>query len=435
MLAYDRQGAFISSYTVASGGGGSLTTAWQQRSGTVTLPGNATTVRAELFDYMTDGWVAVDDVSLTGATVTKYYYLGSQRVAMRQGGVLTYLHGDHLGSASLATNASGAKVGEQRSPVFQAHLPYGGTRSGGMPTDRQFTGQRRESSLGFYDFVARQFDPTLGRFLQADTIVPNPANPQSLNRYSYTLGNPLKYVDYNGHNPFLAVLLGAGLAYMGGRVAGEIAVAKIPILDRYHRDNIGGTLVTNLSDVIQREAASHSVDPILIGAVLRLEGAATERRMLTLLPGAQPGLISNMAEGAQSILPESFSGSFIRFGDQASLGPAQMQLRRARELEEMGYVTPKRSDMARRAALLNGETSVEYVAGMLRYVSDQLQTIPGYTDLSSEMQQRLTLIAYNWGWTPDFTVEITKRGFWSMIEDSKCDNQTLDDFLRWRSQQ
>ena len=51
---------------------------------------------------MTDGWVAVDDVSLTGPTVTKYYYyLGGQRVAMRQGGVLTYLHGDPLGSASL----------------------------------------------------------------------------------------------------------------------------------------------------------------------------------------------------------------------------------------------------------------------------------------------------------------------------------------------
>ena len=56
-----------------------------------------------------------------------------------------------------------------------------------------------EALLGFYDYVARQFDPTLGRFLQADTIVPNPANPQSLNRYSYTLGNPLRYTDPSGH--------------------------------------------------------------------------------------------------------------------------------------------------------------------------------------------------------------------------------------------
>ena len=148
---------------------------------------------------MTDGWVAMDDVSLTGPTVTKYYYLGGQRVAMRQGGVLTYLHGDHLGSASLATNASGAKVSEQR------YLPYGGTRSGSMPTDRSprlrgtYTGQRREASLGFYDYVARQYDPALGRFLQADTIIPDPANPQSLNRYAYVLNNPLRYTDPSGH--------------------------------------------------------------------------------------------------------------------------------------------------------------------------------------------------------------------------------------------
>ncbi|OQA14561.1 MAG: hypothetical protein BWY63_03136 [Chloroflexi bacterium ADurb.Bin360] len=113
------------------------------------------------------------------------YTLGTQRVAMRQGGVLTYLHGDHLGSASLATDVSGAKVSEQH------YLPYGGTRSGEMPTDRQYTGQRREASLGFYDYVARQYDPTLGRFLQADTIIPDPANPQSLNRYSYVLNSPL----------------------------------------------------------------------------------------------------------------------------------------------------------------------------------------------------------------------------------------------------
>ena len=131
----------------------------------------------------------------TGSIVTKYYTLGSQRVAMRQGSTLTYLHGDHLGSASLATNASGGKVSEMR------YTPYGGTRSGSMPTDRQFTGQRRESGLGLYDYNARFYDPLLGRFLQADTIVPNPANPQSLNRYAYVLNNPLRYTDVSGHYP------------------------------------------------------------------------------------------------------------------------------------------------------------------------------------------------------------------------------------------
>ncbi len=39
----------------------------------------------------------------------------------------------------------------------------------------------------------------LGRFTQPDTLVPEPGNPQALNRYAYTLNNPLKYTDPSGH--------------------------------------------------------------------------------------------------------------------------------------------------------------------------------------------------------------------------------------------
>jgi hypothetical protein len=46
---------------------------------------------------------------------------------------------------------------------------------------------------------ARWYDPYLARWLSADTLVPDPANPQSLNRYTWVLGNPLKYRDPSGH--------------------------------------------------------------------------------------------------------------------------------------------------------------------------------------------------------------------------------------------
>ena len=36
--------------------------------------------------------------------------------------------------------------------------------------------------------------------LSPDTIVPDPKNPQSLNRYSYVLNNPLNYTDPTGHS-------------------------------------------------------------------------------------------------------------------------------------------------------------------------------------------------------------------------------------------
>jgi len=100
-----------------------------------------------------------------------------------------------LGSTSLTANSSGGKVAELR------YHPWGGTRytSGTTPTARRFTGQIEDAAIGLYFYNARYYDSALGRFIQADTIVPSPANPQSLNRYSYVLNSPLKYTDPTGH--------------------------------------------------------------------------------------------------------------------------------------------------------------------------------------------------------------------------------------------
>ncbi|MBU1879441.1 MAG: hypothetical protein KJ734_10870 [Chloroflexi bacterium] len=132
------------------------------------------------------------------STVTKYYYFGGKRVAMRQGSTLYFLHGDHLGSTSLLTNSSGQKVTNSDTWYY----PYGEMRSSSSNplTDYRFTGQRFESMIGgLYDYGARFYDPLLGRFVSADTVVPGAGNPQALNRYSYVLNNPLKYTDPTGN--------------------------------------------------------------------------------------------------------------------------------------------------------------------------------------------------------------------------------------------
>ncbi|MBU0493168.1 MAG: hypothetical protein KKA73_26840, partial [Chloroflexi bacterium] len=67
-------------------------------------------------------------------------------------------------------------------------------------TARRFTGQLEESTIGLYDYGARFYDPLLGRFVSADTVVPEPGNPQAFNRYSYVLNNPLRYTDPSGHS-------------------------------------------------------------------------------------------------------------------------------------------------------------------------------------------------------------------------------------------
>src|SRR3972149_4748147 len=147
----------------------------------------------------------------TGQTWKVYYpsaalragFAGAQRLAVREltasSDTLYYLHSDPLGSTSLTTNATGGWVGEMK------YLPYGSPRpgypTGSVPTERRFTGQRsEEATLGsLYDYGARFYSPVVGRFLSADSIVPQVENPQAWNRYSYTVNNPPKYTDPSGH--------------------------------------------------------------------------------------------------------------------------------------------------------------------------------------------------------------------------------------------
>ena len=139
---------------------------------------------------------------------------------MRKGGVVYYLLGDHLGSTSLVLNADGTVHSQAR------YYPYGGTRwtAGTLPTDYRFTGQRRESGLGLYQMGARWYDPALGRWISPDTIVPDPLNPQSLNRYAYVYNRPLVYIDRDGHFPWPIV----GVVIGGIVVGGIVGVAITP---------------------------------------------------------------------------------------------------------------------------------------------------------------------------------------------------------------
>jgi len=46
---------------------------------------------------------------------------------------------------------------------------------------------------------ARFYDSYINRFISPDSIIPQPANPQSFNRYSYVYNRPLVAVDTSGH--------------------------------------------------------------------------------------------------------------------------------------------------------------------------------------------------------------------------------------------
>ncbi|MDE3091100.1 MAG: RHS repeat-associated core domain-containing protein, partial [Chloroflexota bacterium] len=133
---------------------------------------------------------------VTSGAVTKYYYFGAQRVAMRTSAGVTYLHSDHLGSTSVAVDASGALQSRQ------TYYAFGGMRTSDVApitslTDYSYTGQKLDSD-GLMYYNARYYDAAIGRFLQPDSIIPNQFNPQSLNHYAYVRNNPVRYTDPTG---------------------------------------------------------------------------------------------------------------------------------------------------------------------------------------------------------------------------------------------
>jgi RHS repeat-associated protein len=130
----------------------------------------------------------------TNVSNTSYYWFAGWRIAMRSSAGLSYLYADKLGSTMVTT---GTVISDER------YTPWGTARdmSQQAAVPYRYTGQREEAALGLYDYGARWYDPSIGRFIQADTIVPEPANPQNLNRYSYALNNPLKYTDPTGYDP------------------------------------------------------------------------------------------------------------------------------------------------------------------------------------------------------------------------------------------
>src|SRR5262249_22639107 len=70
---------------------------------------------------------------------------------------------------------------------------------------RGFTGHEMDDELGLVNMNERLYDPVLGRFMTADTVVEDIAG-QGLNHYAYVKNNPLTYVDPTGHRSLRSLL-------------------------------------------------------------------------------------------------------------------------------------------------------------------------------------------------------------------------------------
>jgi RHS repeat-associated protein len=124
-----------------------------------------------------------------------------------------YLHKDHLGSINTITNEQGKIIEKlyfdawgKRQSIDKAFWLHAVQNEAALTltsilniTTRGYTGHEHIDHADIIHMNGRIYDPTLGRFLQADPHIQAPKNSQSYNRYSYVLNNPLSYTDPSGY--------------------------------------------------------------------------------------------------------------------------------------------------------------------------------------------------------------------------------------------
>ncbi|MCK2238989.1 MULTISPECIES: RHS repeat-associated core domain-containing protein [unclassified Crossiella] len=151
-------------------------------------------------------------------TVTRYYTHAGQSVAMRVDQALIWLAQDHQGTAQFAVNS------ETLNAVRRRQTPFGEPRGPkvAFPGEKGFVGGTIDASTELIHIGAREYDPTIGRFISVDPIL-NPADPQQWNGYNYANNSPITKSDPTGLEPLMewcknATTPDCANHYYGGKV-------------------------------------------------------------------------------------------------------------------------------------------------------------------------------------------------------------------------
>jgi RHS repeat-associated protein len=142
-------------------------------------------------DVLYLGATEVEKLPGGGVVATRYY----QGVAVRGAAGLRWLAADHNGTTLVQIDA------DTLQPERRRMMPYGEVR-GSQPAwvgTKGYVGGTSDDT-GLTHLAAREYDPTLGRFLSVDPLM-NAADPQQRHSYSYANNSPVTWSDPSGLIP------------------------------------------------------------------------------------------------------------------------------------------------------------------------------------------------------------------------------------------
>jgi RHS repeat-associated protein len=128
---------------------------------------------------------------------TRYYSHAGHVVATRTAAGLSWLVSDHQGTALVSVNPLTQKVTQRRQTPYG--VIRGGTGTWPSTMDKGFVGGTNDNT-GLTHLGAREYDPTIGRFLSVDPVIDH-NDPQQLQGYSYANGDPVTMSDPDGQLP------------------------------------------------------------------------------------------------------------------------------------------------------------------------------------------------------------------------------------------
>ena len=251
-------------------------------------------------------------------------HLGSVRVVARPDGKAVqvnhyYPYGMAFAGGGMSGNA-GAHPVEGGVSVAGGSLEIGG-ETGGMELARpgasqpyRFLGNElyTSNSLGLYDFSARMYDPSLGRFLSVD---PMAEGYRHLSPYAYCAGNPAVYVDKDGQvigrvvvGAVVGAAINGGIALLSGESGREVlgAAARGAIEGGVAGLTFGMSMGTTLAGKIAVSAAvgaatstaSSTVGQLVESGSVDAREVATDAALGAITGGASQG-VSSRINGAR----------------------------------------------------------------------------------------------------------------------------------------
>jgi RHS repeat-associated protein len=132
-----------------------------------------------------------------------HYLSGAMLIQNNGKDSLLYTDTDNQGSLAALTDESGNVVeryafdpwGARRNPDQWEQKD---TRTKWI-TNRGYTGHEHLDAFGIINMNGRVYDPATGMFFSPDPFMQSPGDWVNFNRYSYCMGNPMRYTDPSGY--------------------------------------------------------------------------------------------------------------------------------------------------------------------------------------------------------------------------------------------